>query len=175
MWWYLNKSVNFEKGLNIKDMESINSSNSQNTNLYVSENIRQKMLSSMKWLNFLTVMLTISVVFLLIGAVTFFIAGSKLDVEENPYGGTTGYILGVVYFILAAAYAYPIVKSYSMIDNVRLAMINNAQDNFEQSANECYSILKYFGIMTISFIALYVVFIIAAIIVIVYLAATGGL
>lgn len=132
-------------------------------NLTITEGIRSKMLSSMKWLQFLTILSCIGVAILLFIALVMFALGNI--VEEPGLSGLSGGLLGSIYLIIAAIYIYPIKKHFDLISNTRKAMIEDSQVGLEESANNLHAILKFCGILAIIAICLYFLIFVGAIIV----------
>lgn len=132
-------------------------------NLTITEGIRSKMLSSMKWLQFLTILSCIGVAILLFIALIMFALGNI--VEEPRLSGLSGGLLGCIYLIVAAIYIYPIKKCFDLISNTRKAMIEDSQVGLEESANNLHAILKFCGILAIIAICLYFLIFVGAIIV----------
>jgi len=120
-------------------------------NLRITNGMAENLLSAVKWLKFLTVVAVVALALVLvIGLVTI----------------STGVAQGIAVFVgelfAVAFYAYPIVKSFALIANVRKALGSGDQAAFEESADNVRAIMKYIGILTIIFLSLYVLVLLIA-------------
>lgn len=128
--------------------------------LKVTEWMRDNLLRAMNWLKFLAVLSVIGIGLMFVFAIVMiaypFIDGLSID---NAYA----MCLGIVYLVCVAIYVYPLLKTFKLIKNTREAM-NGSQDEFAQTTDNLYSIMKYFGILSIIFLVLYIPIIIVALI-----------
>lgn len=116
--------------------------------LIITESVKQNLLSATKWLKFLTVLGTISLVLMLIAAI------ACLFIPDNEEGA----VFGVIYLVICALYFYPLKKCYSITRTIRDAMDNDSQDSLEICADNVRTLLKYLGILAIVLIVSYVLF-----------------
>ncbi|MDO4460950.1 MAG: hypothetical protein Q4C30_00445 [Bacteroidia bacterium] len=115
-------------------------------NLKITETIKNYLLSSTKWLKFLTIVAVVATAILLIAALILIASGIPQ---------TT--ILGIAYLILVGLYVYPIIKCFNIICHTRKALKEASQDSLESAADNLHSLLKFLGILTIIVISLYIV------------------
>ena len=73
--------------------------------------------------------------------------------------------MGLLYLIIGAAYVYPIVKGFKLIDHTRKALRAGTNSDFEASADDLHSIMKYCGWITIISFVLYIIFMIAIVVI----------
>ena len=71
-----------------------------------------------------------------------------------------GFIVGIVYIVMALVYVYPINKCFEIIRNVRNAINASLQSSLEDATADFYAVMKYSGIMAIVAVAFYVLLII---------------
>lgn len=121
-------------------------------NLVVNEPIKQNLLSAMKWLNFLTIFLTVMVALIGLAGIAFLFMPAN---DKFP-----GFIVGIVYIVMALVYVYPINKCFEIIRNVRNAINASLQSSLEDATADFYAVMKYYGIMAIVAVAFYVLLII---------------
>jgi uncharacterized membrane protein len=69
--------------------------------------------------------------------------------------------MGLLYLVVGVVYVYPIVKGFKLIDHTRKALRAGTNSDFEASADDLHSILKYCGWITIISFVLYIIFMIA--------------
>ena len=125
--------------------------------LQITASFKEHMLSARKWLKFLTVLSTIGLVLMVLAGIAMMFVPSLAGV------GVPGVALGIIYFVIALIYLYPIVKCFALCGNIDRAMKQDAQADLELMAKNTNSVLKFFGIIAILVICLYVVAIIAGI------------
>jgi hypothetical protein len=70
--------------------------------------------------------------------------------------------MGLLYLIIGVVYVYPIVKGFKLIDHTRKALRAGTNSDFEASADDLHSIMKYCGWITIISFVLYIIFLIVA-------------
>lgn len=129
--------------------------------LQITASFKEQMLGARKWLKFLTILCTIGMAFMVLAGIVMLFVPSigGAGAEAIP-----GVFLGIMYLILALIYLYPIKKCFALVGNIDRAMKQDAQNDLELMAQNTHSVLKFFGIISIIVLCLYVVAIIAAIV-----------
>ena len=135
------------------------------------------------WTRFFSVILWISVVFLILGGIAMMAfgglggaMGAAGEEAMGAFGGMLGgFVIGAIYIVMAFFYVYPALKlgSFSARINTLLATPNDA--NLAAALNEQRAFWKYAGVMMIGMFALYFVVIIVAMIVGVVAAASASM
>ena len=72
--------------------------------------------------------------------------------------------MGLIYLVVGVVYVYPIVKGFKLIDHTRKALRAGTNSDFEASADDLHSIMKYCGWITIISFVLYIIFMIAIVV-----------
>jgi len=131
--------------------------------------MQENLLTATKWLKFLTILACVGVVFMVLGVIGCVIFGIVGAFANQAGQGAISFAMmmgcAVMYLVCAIAYIYPILKSFKYIKYTRLAIANDSDQDMEESLSNYKSLWKYIGIMTIVGIALYVLFIIGAVVV----------
>lgn len=122
-------------------------------NLKMTNSIAENLLTATKWLKFLNIVAAVGVALVVI-------AGLFMAVSGAPQG----LLLLVSYMIAAGIYAYPLIKSFSLVSNIREAINSDSQNALESAAENFKSLLKYMGVLTIVVLCLYVVILLCAVI-----------
>ena len=129
--------------------------------LRVSSKMKESLLSSMKWIQFFVIMACIGMGLLLVIAIVMLAISSFFPVAEAEMSPLVMLGMGLFYLFIGALYIYPIVKTFNLIDHTRKALRAGTNSDFEASADDLHSIMKYCGWMTIIFFVLYIIFMIA--------------
>ena len=132
--------------------------------LRVSSKMKESLLSSMKWIQFFVILSCIAVVILAIIAIVMLAMSSFFPVAEAEMSPLIMLGMGLFYLIIGAVYVYPIVKSFKLIDHTRKALRAGTNSDFEASADDLHSIMKYCGWLTIALFVFYIIIMIAAVI-----------
>lgn len=132
--------------------------------LRVSPKMKASLLSSMKWIQFFVILACIAVGILAIIVIVMLAMSSFFPVAESEMSPLVMLGMGLFYLIIGAVYIYPIVKGFKLIDHTRKALRAGTNSDFEASADDLHSIMKYCGWLTIAFLVLYPIFIIGIII-----------
>ena len=132
--------------------------------LRVSSKMKESLLSSMKWIQFFVILSCIAVVILAIIAIVMLAISSFFPVAEAEMSPLIMLGMGLFYLIIGAVYVYPIVKGFKLIDHTRKALRAGTNSDFEASADDLHSIMKYCGWLTIALFVFYIIIMIAAVI-----------
>jgi beta-lactamase regulating signal transducer with metallopeptidase domain len=131
-------------------------------NLIINEENKIHMITTSKWGKFLGILGYLAVglmillsVFMILGG---FFAGELLGrVMPFPF---PLWIIGVVYLIIAILYFLPVHKMYKMCSGLRTAADSNDQASLNSAFSNMAQCYKYTGIMAITLIVIYILFII---------------
>ena len=132
--------------------------------LRVSPKMKTSLLSSMKWIQFFVILACIAVGILAIIAIAMLAMSSFFPVAEAEMSPLVLLAIGMIYLIISAVYIYPIVKGFKLIDHTRKALRAGTNSDFEASADDLHSIMKYCGYFTIILFVLYIIFMVVAVI-----------
>ena len=130
--------------------------------LRVSPKMKESLLSSMNWIQFFVILCCFAVVILTIIAIVMLAMSSFFPVENPDMSPLVMLGMGLLYLVVGVVYVYPIVKGFKLIDHTRKALRAGTNSDFEASAEDLHSIMKYCGWMTIIFFVLYIIFMIVA-------------
>ena len=132
--------------------------------LRVSPKMKESLLSSMKWIQFFVILCCFAVVILTIIAIVMLVMSSFFPVENPDMSPLIMLGMGLLYLVFGVLYVYPIVKGFKLIDHTRKALRAGTNSDFEASADDLHSIMKYCGWLTIISFVLYIIFMIAAVV-----------
>ena len=132
--------------------------------LRVSPKMKESLLSSMNWIQFFVILCCFAVVILTIIAIVMLAMSSFFPVENPDMSPLIMLCMGLLYLVVGVVYVYPIVKGFKLIDHTRKALRAGTNSDFEASADDLHSILKYCGWITIISFVLYIIFMIAIVV-----------
>lgn len=133
------------------------------TGLTVNESMKSDLLSAAKWVKFLCMMGTIGMILLVLTAVLIFIFSAVQSdvVSDMPFGAFAGFL----YLVMAALYIYPIVKGFQFANGTKAACLTGDENELARGFAGLRSYFRFFGVLIIICMALYVLIIIGVIIV----------
>ena len=129
--------------------------------LRVSPKMKESLLSSMKWIQFFVILSCVGMGILVIIAIVMLAMSSFFPVAEAEMSPLFMLGMGLLYLVVGVVYVYPIVKGFKLIDHTRKALRAGTNSDFEASADDLHSIMKYCGWLTIISFVLYIIFMIA--------------
>ena len=109
--------------------------------LYITETNKQNTLSSLKRMKFMTIYFAIVVMLIAVSGIFIVL------VSQN--NGALMRIIGMVYIFTAVLFVYPIVKSFCLIKQVKIAFNKDSQESLDNSSKIHLSVMRYVGIITI--------------------------
>lgn len=125
----------------------------------LNDSAKESLLSATKWLKFLTILSSIGLVLMVIFGLIAMVVPSALGARYGALGG-----MGLIYWCVAALYAYPIIRAFRMIKEARLACLADDQNSFELMFDSMRAILRYMGILAIIGMVAYAVLIIGIVV-----------
>ena len=143
------------------------------TGMVVDETMKSDLLCAAKWAKFLLVLSVIGLVFLFVVGIVMIFFGSKFDacspdvqVGPNPcpFAGGIGVVTGIIYLVLAAILVYPVVKGFQFANGTKAACLTNSEAQLARGFAGLRSYLKFYGILTIIFLIVYALIIVAGIV-----------
>lgn len=142
-------------------MENFDKENSQSSELFITNQANYYLLSTSKWGRFLAIMGFISIgLMFVMGVLMLFEIWGAGEIGSSYYMSQ----MGIIYFIIAAIYFFPVRYLYIFSNNVKNATSINDVATLESGFKNLKSLFKFMGITTIIMIALYVIMIIGMII-----------
>ena len=129
--------------------------------LRVSPKMKESLLSSMNWIQFFVILCCFAVVIFTIIAIVMLAMSSFFPVENPDMSPLIMLGMGLLYLVVGV---YPIVKGFKLIDHTRKALRAGTNSDFEASADDLHSIMKYCGWLTIISFVLYIIFMIAIVV-----------
>ena len=127
--------------------------------LRVSSKMKESLLSSMKWIQFFVILSCVGMGILVIIAIVMLAMSSFFPVAEAEMSPLFLLGMGLLYLIIGAVYIYPIIKGFKLIDHTRKALRAGTNSDFEASADDLHSIMKFCGWLTIIFLVIYPIFV----------------
>jgi hypothetical protein len=130
--------------------------------LVITEDIRSYIYESAKWTKFLSIVGFIVTGLMVLIAIS---VGSVMQsMSEIPaYQGLAALSPGVItvfYLLIALVYFYPSFLMYKFSSAAKLAVLYGSQENLSLAMSKMKSIFKFWGILTIIIIAIYVLMIV---------------
>lgn len=140
---------------------------SQETNLIVTEEMRSYFYDIAKWASFLAIVGFIFSGIIIIGAFTI---GSAI--ESSPqlaealgkFGALGKVLFTVVNLVFAFAIFYPSLLLFKYATKAKYGVLYGEQDSLNEAFSKLKSLFKYWGILIIIFISLYIFAIVSSII-----------
>ena len=112
-----------------------------------------------KWAKFLSIVGMVSTVLIIIFAVVALVSSSLMNTmypSLSRFGGGMNIFIGLLYFIIAAIYIYPIVKLYQFSNLSKDALASEDSGILSKALLAQKSMFKFMGIVTIVVISIYV-------------------
>jgi magnesium-transporting ATPase (P-type) len=138
----------------------------QENNLQITESIKESFFDISKWANFLSILGYIMLCFMLLTTVGLFLSGLSDDapmvgegvVRSTSQGSSTTFpinpiVMGIIYLGFTVVYYFPIRYLRGFATQIKNAMLNGFQGDFESAIKSLSSHYKFLGIMTIVSIA----------------------
>lgn len=127
----------------------------ETTGLRVTESAKADLLTAAKWAKFLCIVGCIGVAIVVIFAIFLMGAGTMASsmFSEMPFGPIA---MGVLYLIIAALYIYPLIKGFQFANGAKAACLSNDENELARGINGLSSLTKFWGILTIIILAIYV-------------------
>jgi hypothetical protein len=130
--------------------------------LIITEDIRSYIYQAAKWAKFL------SIVGFIVTGLMVMIALSVQSVMQSlseipAYSGLAALGSGVItffYLLLALLYCYPSYLMYKFSSSAKLAVLYGNQESLSEAMIKMKSIFKFFGIITVIFISMYVLMVV---------------
>ncbi len=129
------------------------------SHLRVSPKMKESLLSSMKWIQFFVILSCVGMGILVIIAIVMLAMSSFFPVENPDMSPLIMLCMGLLYLVFGVLYVYPIVKGFKLIDHTRKALRAGTNSDFEASAEDLHSIMKFCGWLTIIFLVIYPIFV----------------
>ncbi|TKB99898.1 DUF5362 family protein [Pedobacter cryotolerans] len=135
-------------------------------NLVVSEEMRSYIYEIAKWASFLAI---VGFAFAGITIISAFTIGAVMN--NNPQmlalasnmGAAAGAVFTVMFLIIAFAIFYPSLLMFKYAAKAKIGVLYGEQASLNEAMGKLKSLFKYWGIITIVYLALYALMIIATI------------
>ncbi len=129
--------------------------------MIISSEIKQNLLTTSKWANFLAIL-----GFIFVGLIVFI---SLLMLILSPFLGSSPFFgtqfgipfvfFGIIYIVMAALYFFPALYLYNFALKAKKAVENNHQAMIDESFLNLKKLFRFLGIMTIAIMSLYLLLI----------------
>lgn len=130
--------------------------------LMITEDIRSYLYETAKWTKFLSIVGFIITALMVL--ISLSVSSVMQSMSEMPaYQGLAGLNPGIitfVYLLVALVYFYPSFLMFKFSSSAKLAVLYGSQEDLSVAMSKMKSIFKFWGILTIVFIALYVLMVI---------------
>lgn len=123
-----------------------------NTELSLSNEAKQFLLTTCKWSKFLSIVGFVSVGFLIIAAFFIGLAGSAIP---NEVFEGMGVVMMLFYLLFAALYFFPILYFYRFSTMVKQGIEENSTDLLTAGFENLKSCIKFFGVLTAIVLGIY--------------------
>ena len=125
------------------------------TGMFVNNTMKLDLLSAAKWAKFLCIVGCIGVALMLIASIALVALGSKLG-GAFPGSAIGGAGMGLLYLIIVAIYIYPLIKGFQFANATKAACLSDDAAQLARGFAGLRSLLKFFGILTIIVLVIYV-------------------
>ena len=128
--------------------------------LHLSQSAKDFLRETAKWAYIVSIIGFIGIAFLLLMAL---FAGTLFSTLGNTVpgmgvvGGSFGLIIGIIYFVLAAIYFFPVYYLFKYAKGTKEALLLHDSDALEAALGYLKSHHKFVGIMMIVILSIYVV------------------
>ena len=136
-------------------MTELTTENAKNKTLELSKSSESYLKETSNWTYFFSILGFILVGLMVLGSILITIIFSVLENDKLPE--MSGVVIGSIYFIIAIIYLVPIIYLYRFSTNMKHAIEKREEISLETAFRYFKSHFKYLGIVTIIFIALYIV------------------
>ena len=129
------------------------------------ERSKAYLLETTRWTRFLSIIGFIFIGFMLILALLMLTMGSYFSSEFSGFGSLGGYFgvgLGLAYILIAVLYLIPILSLLKFSTNMKAGINTNNAELITEGFRHQKNLFKFFGIMTIIVIALYLLIFVLA-------------
>jgi hypothetical protein len=149
----------------MENLEETNETQEQTT-LVVSEEMRSYIYEIAKWAGFLAI---VGFVFTGIMIISAFTIGAAMNTSPEimlmagPLGKFGGIFFTVICLVYAFAVFYPSLLMFKYSTKAKHGILYGEQSNLNDALSKLKSLFKYWGILTIIFVSLYILLIISSI------------
>lgn len=134
--------------------------------LIVTEDMRSYIYDMAKWANFLGIVGLVISAFLLLAALTVgptINANPEMAKMLGQLGAMDGTTISIVFLIYGALIFYPSLLMMRYANKAKQGVLYGDQENLNEATSRLKSIFKYFGVLTIVFIVLYLMTLFSAV------------
>lgn len=134
--------------------------------LIVTEDMRSYIYDMAKWANFLGIVGFVISAFLFLAALTVgptINANPEMGKMLGQLGAMDGTTISIVFIIYGALIFYPSLLMFRYAAKAKQGVLYGEQENLNEAVNRLKSIFKYFGVLTIVFIVLYLMTLFSAV------------
>lgn len=143
-----------------------NLENQKHPQLIVTEDMRSYIYDMAKWANFLGIVGFVISAFLLLAALTVgptINANPEMAKMLGQLGAMDGTTISIVFLFYGLLIFYPSLLMVRYAMKAKQGVLYGEQENLNEAMNRLKSLFKYFGILAIVFIGLYVVTLFSAV------------
>ncbi len=133
----------------------------------VPEGAIQMLAQTKPWVRLISVMIFIGAALMLVGGVAMFFIGGNMSPPGSSAGFKAGFGIGmaIFYMLFAFLYIYPGVKLWKYASAIARLMRTRSTGDLEFALAQQRSFWRFFGILILIFISLYVLIIVGAVVI----------
>lgn len=151
---------------NFEEIKPVAQEDTEVDALWVSEDIRSYIYETAKWARFLAIFGMVLAALTVISAMSASAVLTALSAANpgNPLAGMNPTVLTIIYLLLALVEFYPSFLLYKFSAAATQAVLYADQENFSIATSKLKSYFKFWGILVMTLIALYVLMIIVVVV-----------
>lgn len=114
------------------------------------------LLETVRWTKFLAILGFVGTAIMILGAIFIMSMGGMMSQAMGGMLGAMGSIgLGILYLVFAVIYIIPVISLYKFSTNMKNGINTNNQDLINEGFRHQKNMYRFFGIISIIFIVLY--------------------
>ncbi len=125
----------------------------QNTPMMLNNQMKKHLYETAKWTNFLSLVGLVGIAILMVLSIA--IIGGFISLGEELSAQISRALIGVIYFLITALYAYPTIRLLQFSRNLKRGLLENDEDIVTTSFQNLKSVFKFLGILTLILICIY--------------------
>lgn len=136
----------------------------ENENLQFSDTVKNSLLQTVKWTNFLAILGFIAIGLLILCGIAMALGVSAMSTAfsgSRGFGAIPGILIAIYMIIICALYFYPLSQLYQFSQKIKSGILSSSQTLTEQAFEHQRKMFKFMGILTIIVLGLYAISILA--------------
>ncbi|QKG81055.1 DUF5362 family protein [Tenuifilum thalassicum] len=141
-------------------METIENAQNQTNEMRINNEVKNYLIETAKWGKFLAIVGYVFLGIIVLVGLLFIVGVSWL----NSFSANPARFAGVIYFIIALVYYFPINFLHKFSNSIRNGLESDSETMVTFGFQNLKSLFKFMGIITIIVLAIYVLFFLIAIV-----------